>query len=938
MDSRLRAAAGFGLAAFSFIVPSLLGQDAAPLHRESVDPLDAALADGPLRDLVADRFLLTLDRGSADALGGLRTAIRAHDPEAAAREVDRLEQRTAGLDPDFSAALAALGGEVVRSFWLVPVVTVHAPGVSADALASLPGVRSVAAESVRAPGDLGAPTPLPILTSTNGQNHRADIVQLQGVRGQGVTVAIIDSGLDEAMGTAGRPHRTFYPNGQLSNSSGGGIGNSRMLANVAVGAQPADGNGLDHGTRVAGVAIGGKWNANAVTDDGHAPEALVVGYSLTDQAVSGITTLTTMVAAWQQCVADAARFGTSVAVISYDGTNDPYSPEQQAMDAAADVGDLAIAAMAGNSAGVDTFYQAATNLLAVGSVTHDLHSVSTFSATGPIAGPVEPRLYPHLMGNGQAIDMPAADNEGIWSTRDGTSYSAPQVGGAMALFRSVATSANHDETRAAVLATLDDLRAVANGQDARFGHGYLRDDRLVELARGNVGRTWAGTVDIARPAWSARHAVTAGKVYSVALAWSRRDTTAARWSDLDISVLDAGLELVHSEGVDDTHHVVTFKARTSGNVDLVVRASRFESGRATQDFGVAFAENPRPIVRRYGQGCPGPATIGQVQSTEPLGFSRFGATDSNRLIGGVSHRAQQWTHHNTLLAAAPIRAIAFRHDDITAPNTQRSWVELELSVGFTELANSSAMSTTFAQNGQTRRQTVLNRKRIALPLFAAPNQDRDAFDVLIPFDQSFSRLYDVLGGGAGNAQDLVLDVRQFASSAGAVGLIYPIDAEIDVNLGRTLWAPSPNATTGTITPGLVVPYALVGSLAGGVAPSFELPVPAAINTAYRLRLDGAPATATGSLAVGVSDTGYAGIRLPVDLGIAGAPGCYGLASLDVLVPMISFRNQLIADIAVPGNTALLGASIYHQAWVFDPSVNVGGLLTSDAIEQVVGFR
>src|SRR5690606_10732852 len=150
------------------------------------------------------------------------------------------------------------------------------------------------------------------------------------IRGAGVTVAVVDSGLDSRTGALARPHRTFFVNGDPNNATGGGLAGSRMLANIQVGALPAD-DPIDHGTRVAGVALGARWNATLNSDDGHAPAAKVVGYGLVD-VPSGATVTTTIIRAWQVCAADAARFGTKVAVVSYDGYYDPLAPDQQAMD------------------------------------------------------------------------------------------------------------------------------------------------------------------------------------------------------------------------------------------------------------------------------------------------------------------------------------------------------------------------------------------------------------------------------------------------------------------------------------------------------------------------------------------------------------------------------------------------------------------------------
>ena len=73
-----------------------------------------------------------------------------------------------------------------------------------------------------------------IKVATDSRNHAVDTLQSQGIRGAGVAVAIIDSGIDSNMAGTGRPHRAFFVNGDVTNRTGGGIGGSRILENVPV--------------------------------------------------------------------------------------------------------------------------------------------------------------------------------------------------------------------------------------------------------------------------------------------------------------------------------------------------------------------------------------------------------------------------------------------------------------------------------------------------------------------------------------------------------------------------------------------------------------------------------------------------------------------------------------------------------------------------------
>ncbi|MGA0060897.1 MAG: S8 family serine peptidase, partial [Planctomycetota bacterium] len=366
-------------------------------------------------------LILTL-RGTRPDLQPIREAIRDRNPASAADAVAAAQADASTARAGVVSSLEALGCRVVEQFWLIDACLVDAPaGIDAQ-LAALEGVRAVHRNSTRAPGDARVHH-APIRTSTDLDNHGTDAVHLRGVRGAGTTVAIIDSGLDATVSTLPRPHRTFFVNGDPNNTTGGGLSGSRMLANVQIGAFPAD-DPIDHGTRVAGVAIGARWNATPAADDGHAPRAQVVGYAMVDLA-GGLASLATMIRSWQACTLDAATYGTQVAVISYDGTEDPTSPEQQAMDACAEVADICVTAMAGNDPRSSLWYQGATNVLAVGAVVQDTHVVTNFTARGPLDsfGPA-PRVYPHVVANGDLIEMPTADREATSSRARFASTSA----------------------------------------------------------------------------------------------------------------------------------------------------------------------------------------------------------------------------------------------------------------------------------------------------------------------------------------------------------------------------------------------------------------------------------------------------------------------------------------------------------------------------------
>ena len=120
--------------------------------------------------------------------------------------------------------------------------------------------------------------------------------------------------------------------GDTNNRSGGGLAGSRLLGNFQIGTVKAD-DVTGHGTAVASVAAGERWNSHATSDRGHAPLASVVGYAIADD-LNANTLYSTMISAWQRIVTDSASYRTVAANNSYLGAYSPTHPSQQALDMA----------------------------------------------------------------------------------------------------------------------------------------------------------------------------------------------------------------------------------------------------------------------------------------------------------------------------------------------------------------------------------------------------------------------------------------------------------------------------------------------------------------------------------------------------------------------------------------------------------------------------
>ena len=88
------------------------------------------------------------------------------------------------------------------------------------------------------------------------------------------------------------------------------------------------------------------------------------------------------------------------------------------------------------------------------------------------------------------------------------------------------------------------------------------------------------------------------------------------------------------------------------------------------------------------------------------------------------------------------------------------------------------------------------------------------------------------------------------------------------------------------------------------------------------------------LLFGLSNTNSSGLPLPFDLGIAGAPGCSLLASIDDIQATNNVLGTAVWSLAVP---TLPGASFYVQSVAFEASANSLGVVLSNAGHGTLGW-
>ena len=128
-----------------------------------------------------------------------------------------------------------------------------------------------------------------------------------------------------------------------------------------------------------------------------------------------------------------------------------------------------------------------------------------------------------------------------------------------------------------------------------------------------------------------------------------------------------------------------------------------------------------------------------------------------------------------------------------------------------------------------------------------------------------------------------------------------------------------------------------GGGGGGAVPALTNNGLPTLGKSFQVNLNSAAPNSTASLIIGVSKSSWASLKLPLDLGIIGAPGCSLLASAQLQVPTkTNASGSASISITIPNSATLVGKKFYNQYLIYDPSINRVGWVASNAGEGMVG--
>ena len=321
--------------------------------------------------------------------------------------------------------------------------------------------------------------------------------QSRKVTGEGVTVAVLDTGID-------------YTHPDL----GGCIGTGCKVAggyNFVEGEDVT--NAIDkhgHGTHVAGII------AAKGTLTGVAPDVTLYAYKvLSDQGwgmESGI------IAALEKAVDPDRNPLTDdqidIVNMSLGGSGAPDSPISEAANNAMAAGVVVVVA-AGNSGSAYSTIGSPGNaeqVLTVGA-SDNSGAIAGFSSRGPISG--KAYVKPELVAPG--VEINSAKPGGSYVRLSGTSMAAPHVAGGVALLKQLYPTLTPAELKTLLINTSNDL-----GQDV-----FTQGAGMMDLARAANAKLLvspallsAGSVNLAQPNWSANLSLTLKNISGNPLAFT----------------------------------------------------------------------------------------------------------------------------------------------------------------------------------------------------------------------------------------------------------------------------------------------------------------------------------------------------------------------------------------------------------------------------------
>lgn len=423
-----------------------------------------------------------------------------------------------GLLPEYKQEFAELDADLYRRLKFVESVAVRVPNRNLRKLASLPFVERVSIDDSVKKYDA-------FTTVHTG----ADVAQRDyGLTGQGVTIAVIDSGIDD--------HDDFYDPK---------TGRSRIVASTSFVKLTGTSDINGHGTHVAGIMAGNGTSSTGKnytrTFNGIAPRANLVSVRVLDGL--GRSSVSTVLAGLQWVITNRAKYNIRIVNLSVGhavGESYKTDPLCIAVEKAWKSGILVVVA-AGNDGrkanlpiplplygddneGYGTTYGSISSpgnspyAITVGAMrdvdgNRSGDAIATYSSRGPsrldyivkpdivapgnrIISTRKPLSVVELTSPGNIVPLrsymknPPLLASSKYLELSGTSMAAPVVSGAAALMLQAYPNLSPDTVKARLMATADKwTNKVGEADVTAFGAGYLDIPQALQSTL--VAKTWA---------------------------------------------------------------------------------------------------------------------------------------------------------------------------------------------------------------------------------------------------------------------------------------------------------------------------------------------------------------------------------------------------------------------------------------------------------------
>lgn len=304
------------------------------------------------------------------------------------------------------------------------------------------------------------------------------------------------------------------------------------------------------------------------------------------------------------------------------------------------------------------------------------------------------------------------------------------------------------------------------------------------------------------------------------------------------------------------------------------------------------------------------AAAASAQTVQTLPFDHgnlegSSAITNRPLSGGVGR--MQLIYSNWRIGipnGARINRVGFR-PDLAGTGTGHQ-LQLEIWMGHSDNLHAS-VSTTFANNYVAPAVQVFNRQTFALPTVPSVATGPNPNLIWFQLDQPFT--YD-------SSHNLVVEYRIFANSNGNAAFSYRLDSASFAS--ETTRFGTACATSSNRMPAMTCQ-------------------PTSLGSNLNLSLTNGPASSPGVLLLGLSNSTWNGLPLPLPLASLGATGCTLQVSIDTSIPITTTTSgSMSAGLPVPNVLGLYGSTLYFQAGLGDLFANSAGFVTSASASVTLG--